>query len=78
MMLFLQSRGNVKEVERAMGLSYPTVRSRLDTLLQTLGLAGESETTAPRRRVDILKDLEDGKISVGTALAELEAQGGTR
>ena len=79
LMLFLQSRGNVKEVERALGLSYPTVRNRLDALLQTLGLAGEAPTSAaPRRRVDVLKDLEDGKISVEAALAELETLGGAR
>lgn len=79
LMLFLQSRGNVKEVERALGLSYPTVRNRLDALLQTLGLTGEAQTTAvPRRRVDILKDIEDGKISVEAALAELETLGGVQ
>ncbi len=79
LMLFLRSRGNVKEVERALGLSYPTVRNRLDALLQTLGLAGEAPTTAaPRRRVDILKDLEDGKIPVEAALAELETLRGAR
>lgn len=79
LMLFLQSRGNVKEVERTLGLSYPTVRNRLDVLLQTLGLAGEAQTmAAPRRRVDILKDIEDGKISVEAALAELETLGGVQ
>ncbi len=79
LMLFLQSRGNVKEVERALGLSYPTVRNRLDALLHALGLAGEAQTmAAPRRRVDILKDIEDGKISVEAALAELETLGGVQ
>lgn len=75
LMLFLQSRGIIKEVERALGLSYPTVRSRLDSLLQALGLAaGEPSPLPIRRRVDILRDLEHGKISVEAALAELEAQ----
>jgi hypothetical protein len=40
---FLRSRGNLKEIERALGISYPTVRARVEALVQTLGLAdGES------------------------------------
>lgn len=79
LMLFLQSRGNVKDVERALGLSYPTVRNRLDALFHALGLGREPDTPpTPRLRVDILKDLEDGKISVEAALAELETLGGAR
>ena len=35
---FLRSRGNLKEMERELGISYPTVRSRLETLLRALGL----------------------------------------
>ena len=36
---FLRSRGNLKEMERELGISYPTVRSRLEALLRALGLA---------------------------------------
>jgi hypothetical protein len=40
---FLRSRGNLKEMERALGISYPTVRARVEALVQALGLAdGES------------------------------------
>ena len=35
---FLRSRGNLRELERELGLSYPTVRGRVETLLKTLGL----------------------------------------
>ena len=35
---FLRSRGNLKEMERELGISYPTVRSRLEGLLRALGL----------------------------------------
>lgn len=35
---FLRSRGNLREMERELGLSYPTVRSRVDGLVRTLGL----------------------------------------
>jgi len=39
---FLRSRGNLKEMERELGISYPTVRGRLEALLRSLGLADES------------------------------------
>jgi len=35
----LRARGNLKEMERELGISYPTVRNRLEALLRTLGLA---------------------------------------
>jgi len=36
---FLRSRGNLKEMERELGISYPTVRGRVEGLVRTLGLA---------------------------------------
>src|SRR5690242_78338 len=36
--VFLASRGNMKELERHLGVSYPTVRARFDALLGRLGL----------------------------------------
>lgn len=48
---FLRSRGNLRELERELGLSYPTVRGRVESLLRTLGLgdgpAQPTETAAP-------------------------------
>lgn len=38
---FLRARGNIKEVERELDLSYPTVRARLDAVLAALGLVPE-------------------------------------
>ena len=39
---FLRSRGNLKEMERELGISYPTVRARVDALLRALGLGDET------------------------------------
>lgn len=75
LVLFLRSRGNIKEVERALGLSYPTVRSRLDAVLQALGLAGEEPAAPARRRADILDELEAGRITVAEALEQLKTTG---
>jgi hypothetical protein len=38
---FLRSRGNLKEMERELGISYPTVRGRVDALVRTLGFGDE-------------------------------------
>jgi hypothetical protein len=38
---FLRSRGNLKEMERELGISYPTVRARVDALLRALGLGDD-------------------------------------
>ena len=44
---FLRSRGNLKELERELGISYPTVRSRLEGLLRALGL-GDGSAQPPQ------------------------------
>ncbi len=41
---FLRSKGNLKEMERELGISYPTVRARVEALLRALGL-GDDETS---------------------------------
>jgi hypothetical protein len=43
---FLRSRGNLKEMERELGISYPTVRGRLETLLRALDL-GDGPAPVP-------------------------------
>lgn len=72
--LFLKARGNIKEVERELGLSYPTVRARLDALLAALGYAVEPERKADavRKRREILDALDSGKIGAGEALRLLK------
>jgi hypothetical protein len=41
---FLRSRGNLKEMERELGISYPTVRGRVDALVRALGLSDDAAT----------------------------------
>ncbi len=43
---FLRSRGNLKDLERELGISYPTVRGRVESLLRALGLA-DGDAPAP-------------------------------
>ncbi len=48
---FLRARGNLRDMERELGLSYPTVRSRVDGLVRALGL-GEPAAAANRPEDD--------------------------
>lgn len=43
---FLRSRGNLKDLERELGISYPTVRGRIEALLRALDLADGDEVAA--------------------------------
>lgn len=43
---FLRSRGNLREMERELELSYPTIRGRVDALVRALGLGGEEAAPA--------------------------------
>jgi hypothetical protein len=65
---FLRCRGNIKEVERELGISYPTVRSRLDKVIVQLGLADDGERMS---RVDILAALERNEMTPEEAVQAL-------
>ena len=68
--IFLKCRGNIKEVERELGISYPTVRSRLDKIVSALGL-GDDRSTMNRR--EILAALERDEMRPEEAVAALKA-----
>ena len=51
---FLRSRGNLKELERELGISYPTVRSRLEGLLRALGLGDGSAQPLQDDEVELI------------------------
>lgn len=42
--VFLSSRGNLREVEKHLGVSYPTARARLDAVVDKLGFGASNET----------------------------------
>ena len=71
---FLRCRGSIKEVERALGVSYPTVKNMLDAALTALGLDEKPELRALREkeeRAEILQRRSDGEIDVDTAIEAL-------
>ena len=66
---FIKCRGNIKEVEKELRISYPTVRSRLDSVIEALGYRVDGDKEKPdlqeesKRREAILEALERGEIS---------------
>ena len=67
--VFLRCRGVIKNVEDMLGVSYPTVRGRLNAVLEALGLATDDNPLAEQRRVrrEILDDLSNGRITIEEA-----------
>lgn len=73
--VFVKNRGNIKEMERELGLSYWSIRNRLNEVIAELGFETEVEdaaaTQATQQRQDILARLESGQLSVEEATAQL-------
>lgn len=63
---FLKCRGNIKDVEKALGISYPTVRSKLEEVNEVLGLNECKDNELERQ--NIISKLEAGEISSEKAI----------
>jgi hypothetical protein len=76
LLTFLAARGNLKEVQDRLDLSYPTVRGRLDRVLAALGLAGDDKPAEKAVRkpniMELLDKLEAGDLSVDTVLKTIK------
>lgn len=64
--VFLASRGNLREVEKHLGVSYPTARARFTALLVKLGLS-DSEAPATLTRDQVLAEVASGALAPGEA-----------
>jgi len=71
---FIRYRGNVKEMEREIGQSYWTIRSKLDKLIDEMGLGAQPQDLGEQRKL-ILRQLSDGEISVEEATKRLSELG---
>jgi len=69
--LFLGSRGNLKAMERQLGVSYPTVRSRVDSVLVRLGVEAREPQPEPDSRLGLLQALARGEVDLAQAAARL-------
>jgi hypothetical protein len=68
--VFLASRGNMKELERHLGVSYPTARARFDALLAKIGIDRPAPAPSPSR-VELLEQVARGEIDIDEALRRL-------
>jgi hypothetical protein len=88
---FLRSRGNLRDMERELGISYPTVRSRVEQLVRSLGFGprGDDDATedgdgrpegqaAPLTRQQILERLARHEIGAEEAATAIRALGRNR
>jgi hypothetical protein len=73
--VFLASRGNMKDLERHLGVSYPTARARFDTLLSKIGIDRPAAAPSPNR-VELMEQVARGEIDIDEALKRLESTEG--
>lgn len=66
--IFIKCRGNIKEVEKELGISYPTVRNKLEDAASALGYRSEPVIISPDKRKEILDKLNNGEINVEDAI----------
>jgi len=87
----MSARGNLTEVERVLGISYPTIRNKLDEINNVLNRTDETAETSQNKsslvketkttssedtRKDILQQVADGRLSPTEAVQKLrEVQG---
>ncbi|MDF2839512.1 MAG: hypothetical protein K0Q99_283 [Clostridia bacterium] len=69
--IFIKNRGNIKEIERELGISYPTVKGKLDSLIESLGYKNQI-LYSPSKNQDILEQLDRGEISPEEAIELLK------
>ncbi|GIO26629.1 DUF2089 domain-containing protein [Ornithinibacillus bavariensis] len=68
--IFLVSRGNIKEVEKELGISYPTVRGKLNEVIKALGHDSEQKKAMDESK--IVSMLEKGEITPDEAIKLLK------
>ena len=66
--IFLLSQGNIREVEKRLGISYPTVKNRLAEIINILEGVDRREESL----IDMLDEIEQGNISVEEAINRIK------
>ena len=76
--IFIKCRGNIKDVEKELGISYPTVRGKLDTVIRGLGYEAPSKEVVKENenktaaRNEILDQLSNGEITTKEATERIK------
>lgn len=79
LLIFLISKGNLREVQERLNISYPTAKSRLEEVIKSLGLSEEAKKEEKKldrieKIEEIVKKLESGEISGEEVLKILEEE----
>ena len=72
---FVRCHGSIKQMEKYFGVSYPTIKNRLNKIgsqLSFVEIEQGSETDPPRARTDVLDRLSRGELTVAQALERLK------
>lgn len=71
--LFVRSRGNLSDVERTLGVSYPTVRAKLEEIINALEEPAPAPApAAPSSRDEILQRIARGELAVDEGMRLLQ------
>ena len=82
LLLFVRSRGNLKDLEKTLGVSYPTVRAKLDEIVERLAPPALTPAPAPESapatlsdpRQAVLARVQAGELSPAEALVWLSRE----
>ncbi|MBS4534404.1 DUF2089 domain-containing protein [Clostridium sp. D2Q-14] len=64
--VFIKNRGNIKEIEKELGISYPTVRNKLENIINALGHKPKPQPKLDKK--EILSKLSAGEITADEAI----------
>jgi hypothetical protein len=71
--IFLKSRGNIKDVQKELGISYPTVRAKLDEVITAMGYNVIKQKPSVDKK-DVIDMLEKDEITADEALIMLNGK----
>ncbi len=77
LLTFIRSEGRLNRMEEILGLSYPTLKNRLNDVIKALGFQPEKDVRfklSDSQRQQILDDLENGRIDSTQALRYLQGE----
>ncbi|HHV27664.1 MAG TPA: DUF2089 domain-containing protein [Tissierellia bacterium] len=68
--VFIKNRGNIKEIEKELGISYPTVRNKLENIIEALGYSPKYNSNINKK--EVLEKLSAGEITSEEAIKLLK------
>lgn len=67
---FLRVQGNIREMEKELGISYPTVKKNLETIIRKMGFEVRKKTT----QQEMLEKIRNGELTVDEAITQITTE----